>query len=388
MTVRHEVIFYPVGNGDTSQIILNGGKRILLDYRHQTNGEKDSEAAINLKERLKSELDSVDRDSFDVVAFTHADKDHISGSTDFFSLQYAEKYQGDDRVNIDTLWVPAAMLLEKAERDKQSEEFVIWRREAWHRLMEGRDILVFSKPAELRERLAEKLRERGESENARDHLIIDAGTIVPGFSLGDDGVEFFCHSPFIKHCEEGDVVRNKAALIFNVRFEVESNRVDYLAVGDAESDVVEDIVNTTKYHSNEDRLNWDLFNIPHHCSYLALADSGEKGDHETEPKPLVKELLLMGRKDSYQVSSSFPISNDKDAYQRNLPPHVQAKNTYEKNLREVNGRKFLVTMEQPNETKPEPIVFEITSNGLSWKKNSKHGAAAVAASIPPRAGLE
>ena len=29
----HQVIFYPVGNGDTCQIVLENGKRILLDYR-------------------------------------------------------------------------------------------------------------------------------------------------------------------------------------------------------------------------------------------------------------------------------------------------------------------------------------------------------------------
>ncbi len=41
-----------------------------------------------------------------------------------------------------------------------------------------------------------------------DHLFIDAGTIIPGFSLAADNVEFFCHSPFIKHCDGGDIIRN------------------------------------------------------------------------------------------------------------------------------------------------------------------------------------
>lgn len=31
----HQIIFYPVGNGDTSQIVLDNGKRILFDFRHQ-----------------------------------------------------------------------------------------------------------------------------------------------------------------------------------------------------------------------------------------------------------------------------------------------------------------------------------------------------------------
>jgi hypothetical protein len=48
--------------------------------------------------------------------------------------------------------VPAAILLENATRDQLSDEFVILRQEARHRLLEGRDILVFSKPKELMEK--------------------------------------------------------------------------------------------------------------------------------------------------------------------------------------------------------------------------------------------
>lgn len=57
--------------------------------------------------------------------------------------------------------------------------------------------------------------------------------------------------------------------------------------------MLEDIVATTKFHGNMDRLEWDLFNIPHHCSAYALSD--DKGDFETVPKPGVKELLLKGK---------------------------------------------------------------------------------------------
>ena len=140
MQTKHKVIFYPVGNGDTSQIILDNGQRILMDYRHQIKGENTSEPVIDLKSRLKKELDDADRDYFDVVAFTHADDDHICGSTDFFELEFANKYQGDGRIKISELWVPAAMLLEKTDNDHRSNEFVILRQEARHRLLEGKGI--------------------------------------------------------------------------------------------------------------------------------------------------------------------------------------------------------------------------------------------------------
>jgi len=384
MADTHQVVFYPVGNGDTTQIVLSGGRRVLFDFCHREKAEDPGTPEIDLKARLKADLKKADRDYFDVVAFTHADLDHIQGSTDFFELQHAKKYHGEGRIKIRELWVPAAMLLEEADNDHQMEEFVLLRQEARYRLLEGKDILVFSKPQAVADWLEPLLKERGEAASARDHLFIDAGTIVPGFTLTKDGAEFFCHSPFIKHCDEGDIIRNRASLIFNVRLRADGHDYDYLEVGDATWEEIEDIVNTTRYHKNEDRLAWDLYNIPHHCSYLALSD--EKGDKETEPKPLVKDLLLLGKRDSYIVSCSKPIPDEKDAYSQTQPPHIQARKAYERYLKEVNGRKFLVTMEEPNGNKPEPITFEITGGGVSWIRSASIGAPAIILSSPPRAG--
>lgn len=386
MATTHKVIFYPVSNGDTSQIVLSSGRRILFDFCHRKNGEDDGHPHIDLGSRLKEELNKVARDYFDVVVFTHADTDHICGSVDFFELNHAEKYQGDDRIKIKELWVPAAMLLETAANGKQKEEFVILRQEARHRLKEGKGIRVFSKPPTLIEWLTPALEERGELPSARDHLFVDAGTVVDGFSLTADGVEFFCHSPFIKHCENGnDVLRNEAALIFNIRFLADGLTFDFLQVGDSTWDVLEDMVNTSRYHNNNDRLAWNLFNVPHHCSYLALSD--EKGEKETTPKPLVKELLLQGKSGACLVSSSFPITNSEGAFIQTQPPHIQAKQSYIRYMNQVGGRKFYVTMEEPNTKKPEPLEFEIGKYGLSrMPSGSVVGSFATASTKPLRAG--
>jgi hypothetical protein len=384
MAQTHRVLFYPVGNGDTSQVHLAGGRRVLFDFCHRDKSEDPETPEIDLKVRLKEELNKASRDYFDVVAFTHADVDHIQGSTSFFELWHAEKYQGKDRIKIRQLWMPAAMLMEEATNDQQSDEFVILRQEGRHRLLEGKGILVFSRPKLLIEWLHEKLRERGEPTSARDHLFIDAGELVPGFTLAQDGVEFFCHSPFIKHCDDGDIIRNMAALAFNVRFDADGARYDFLEVGDADWEALEDIVRTTKWHKNDDRLDWDLYNIPHHCSYLALSD--EKGGNETVPKSLVKELLLHGKRDAYIVSCSRPVPDSKEAYKQVQPPHIQARKAYERYLKDVGGRKFLVTMEEPNANRPEPIEFEITRGGVAWLKGTVIGAPALIAARPPRAG--
>lgn len=386
MADLHQIIFYPVGNGDTTQIVLSDGRRILFDFCHRPCAEDPETPEIDLKSRLKEDLNAADRDYFDVVAFTHADQDHIQGSTEFFELQYAKKYQGAGRIKIRELWVPAAMLVEEADKDHQTEEFVLLREEARHRLLQGKDILVFSRPKALMDWLEPALKARGEPATARDHLFIDAGTIVPGFTLANDGVELFCHSPFIKHCDDEDIIRNRAALVFNVRLRADGAEYDYLEVGDATSEELEEIVETTRFHKNEDRLDWDLYNIPHHCSYLSLNEHGQKGEKETEPKPLVKELLLHGKPDSYIVSCSKPIPDIKESYEQVQPPHIQARKAYERYIEEVGGRKFLVTMEEPNANRPEPITFEITAGGVTWKRSTAIGASAIIVASPPRAG--
>ena len=246
----------------------------------------------------------------------HGDKDHIAHSTEFFELLHAKKYQGNGRIKINELWVPAAMILETAKSDQQSNEFVIWRQEARHRLIKGEGIQVFSKP----DKLKDWLEDQGISLESRLHLITDAGDLAKGFSLAVDEVEFFCHSPFIKHCDEGDDLRNSAALIFQVRFVVNHTRIDYFAIGDSDYQVLEDIVDISKAHGNYNRLDWHLFNIPHHCSYRALAP--EKGDKETIPTEKVKQLLLHGKSDAYLVSSSEPINDTHEAYKtRTTTPH-------------------------------------------------------------------
>lgn len=382
----HTITFYPVGNGDTVQLVLNNGRRVLFDFCQKSAATDEDSPEMDIAKHLREELHAANTTYFDVVAFTHADKDHIQGSTNFFELRHSRQYQGEGRIQVAELWVPAAMLLEEAEQDEQKEDFVLWRQEARHRLLEGEGILVFSKPVALRDWLKRKLEDRGENPNARNHLFVDAGAVVPTFSLTRDRAEFFCHSPFIRHTDDGDVIRNRAALAFNVRIAAGDAQYQFLEIGDADSDDIEDIVATTESHSNADRLEWDLFNIPHHCSYKAL-NVDEKGDHETAPKQRVADLLRRGHQDAYIVSCSQIIPDEVAAYESIQPPHRQARNAYERYLNEIGGRKFLVTMEEPNHRKPEPIVFEISSEGISWSKSTVTGAPAIVASTPPRAGL-
>ena len=138
----HKLTFYPIGNADCCLIDLENGQKILFDFADVGDSEDDEDKRIDLPEKLRENLENADKDSFDVVAFTHADEDHIKGFSEFFYLEHAQKYQDDDRIKIDTLWVPAAIILEKSP---STDDHKILRAEARHRLKEGSGIRVFSK---------------------------------------------------------------------------------------------------------------------------------------------------------------------------------------------------------------------------------------------------
>jgi hypothetical protein len=55
-------------------------------------------------------------------------------------------------------------------------------------------------------------------------------------------------------------------------------------------------------------------------------------------------------------------------------------------LRQVSGRRFVVTMEEPNERKPQPLEFDITSAGVSLNTTGNSGVNIIVSSPAPRAG--
>jgi hypothetical protein len=370
----HTVTIYPLGNADTCRIDLSGGKKILIDYAATRDPNDSYDRRCNLSNELRGDLTKAGRSYYDVVGFTHLDTDHIKGSTEFFYLDHAEKYQGPDRIKINELWVPAAAIVEEGCDD----EARIIRAEARHRLRIGKGIRVFSRPVHLKNWLAQQ----GLTLESRAHLITDAGQLIPGFNLTTDGVEFFVHSPFASHLADGSLIdRNQDSLVLHGTFTVDGIITKAFFGSDLDYDSLVTIVNTTRAKHRDERLENDLVKICHHCSYLAL--SPDKGKDKTKPVPEVKwmfeEKLQPG---ALLIATCCPIlANDDDCQ----PPHRQAAKYYEERAVAVGGE-FKVTMQHPSESRPEPIVIEITANKARIKKNFSTGAAVIAAAPAPRAG--
>ena len=355
----------PLGNADCCLIDTHDGRKILFDY---ANCRTDYDLPAKLREDLKA----VQASSYDIVAFTHMDTDHIQGFSEFFYLLNAQKYQDGNRIGIDELWVPAAILLEKNVTGEQA----ILRAEACYRLKQRKGIRVFSNP----DKLKDWLEKEGLNPKDFEHLITGAGQTVPGFDLLIDGVEFFVHSPFSTSIDGETIDRNCAALVMQATFQQEGQNTKVILGSDVTHDVWTDIVNVTRYYGNDEHLQWDVFKVCHHCSYLSL--SSEKGKVQTEPVPNVKWLFEQGGNRGILVSSSKPIPDDDQDPQ---PPHRQAANYYRAVANRIDGE-FKVTMEHPTKSVPAPLVILIDGSGARVEKKSVGVASIISSKPAPRAG--
>lgn len=362
--------FYPLNNADTCFIELDK-KVMLVDYAHCKTGEDDDEPVIDLHSSLSERLAKAKRTEIDTVLFTHADKDHIRNASEFFWFDHAKEHQGDGRIKIKELWVPAAFIVEEGLEDCAR----VIRQEARYRLKKGSGIRVFSYP----EALAGWCSDNGIALNSIRHLITDAGEVVPGYDLSVDGVEFFSHSPFAHR--DGDALqsRNDGSVFLQATFSVNGNTTRVMLGADTEHEVLGEIVRITKYKGREDRLDWDIFKLPHHCSYGVL--SADKGESETVPDDDVAELFEKGSLGCLIVSPSKPIPTE----DTDQPPHRQAAKYYQKVAASKRGR-FVVTMEYPSTSAPEPLVINITSLGPQIERKSKLAAFSFAGTAAPRAG--
>lgn len=350
-----KLIFYPLGNADSTLIHLADNRLILEDYCNYEPQDED-DGHIRLDEELRSYLMDQDRQDFDVVAFSHLDDDHIHGAESFFWFDHAKKYQGEDRIRIRSLFVPACCILETGIGATAR----IIREEAKYRFKYGSGIRVFGSPGPLEEWLWSQ----GIDPATRRHLITKAGACVPGFSATFGQVEIFSHSPFSFRMEGEDVDRNGNCLVWHLTFFEDGQELSCILGSDAEHQAWADIVYITTKQGNDKRLDWSLFRISHHCSYTALSD--ETGKEETLPWPEIASLFERGDGGCLLISSSNPIPKE-DTTQ---PPHRQAAAYYRRIARERGSEdNFIVTMDwPPSSDRPRPVVVETTSDGFVPRK--------------------
>jgi hypothetical protein len=353
--------FYPLGNADCTRIDLKDGRKILVDYADMRNPADAGNACIDLPTALDDDLRAAKRDYFDVVMFTHLDEDHTKRAGDFFHFERFASRQGNGRIKMNELWVPAAALTEEGSTDDAQ----IIRQEARHRFIEGKEIRVFSRPERLRDfctRNNIKLEDRM-------HLIIDAGKLVRGFDNlnAAGGIEIFIHNPMAWRLNDREVEeRNEDAVVFQAVFREADADTKVLFASDVNDVTLGHIVRTSRNHGNENRLRWHVFKIPHHCSYKSL-NSADKGADKTVPIEDVRWLCEdQAEPRGIMISTSESIPGKGSERDKEVqPPHRQAAAYYQDVVAAIDGQ-FDVTMENSPRRNPKACQISITAAGASF----------------------
>jgi hypothetical protein len=369
--IMAKITFYPLGNADSYLIQTDKSNNFLFDFAEMRDPAKAGDKKIALAKSLKEDIGWDHNKSVDILAISHGDLDHVKGISDTFWLEHAKKYQDDSRIKIKELWVPAAVIVETGSEDDTR----VIRAEARHRFLKKEGIKVFARP----EHLKNWLESQGEKLVDYQHLICDAGKNVPGWEITKDGIEFFVHAPFAEK-EDGNVLdRNTNCLIMQVSIRSGSCITKLLATGDAVSEQWRKIVNITRCHKNDEKLAWDIFKIPHHCSYKAMSE--EKGGYITNPIAEFKWLLDQGALRGIMVSTSDIIPDDTTTQ----PPHVEAYRRYKATSKKLDDE-LIVTMEHPSKQNPQRLVITIGNNGPDVKKELSSPSIITTTQRAPRVG--
>ncbi len=348
-----KVMFWPVGTGDSTTVVVQKGIVLQVDLRdlHSAGDADDDHAA--LVDKLVENLPTVNGKPYlSTFALTHPDKDHIQGFQDLL-----------DRVTIGEIWFTPRVFIENDQ--DLCDDAVAFKEEAERRVQEtinsggdvgaGDRVRLIGYDALLKE----------------DHFVgfPEDRLTVPGNSITEiDGVDYkgdfnaFIHAPF---AEETDGDRNNTSLCMQVVLGDNPSKGGVLLFGDIAYPRLRKIIDTTKEAGNEKYLAWKVLLAPHHCSKSAMYQ--KEGDKEVLKQDILDDLA------EYQVDGGVIIASSEKIPLQNAsgenPPHAKAKKRYE----EIADGGFLCTHEDGEDG--EPLVFDVSDGALDTPEVAQAAAA-------------
>lgn len=169
-------------------------------------------------------------------------------------------------------------------------------------------------------------------------------------------LEIFIHAPFKEDVEEAkeESDKNAVSIVLQFAFSLKGKPdiTKMLVGGDAEHQVWQHILDNNQ---DGEKLAWDVFQTPHHCSWTFFNDTEDK-EHVLQS---AEDILAKRRDDDgLIIASSNEIKNEKPN-----PPHYEAKVEYKKRLKRKSN--FLNTAIHCVENDiSQPIVLVVTDSGV------------------------
>ncbi|MEU2069930.1 hypothetical protein [Streptomyces anulatus] len=342
------VVFWPVGTGDSSTLVLGGDLVMQVDLRDMKAADEDDAVVAAVIDRLEETLPQPDGKEpyLAVFALTHADSDHCCGFGDLL----------ESSILIGEIWATPRLWRELSEDKPICEDAQRFQDEVERRVDATLKAVKDGKEPESGDRVRiigyDEDRELHSYAELPDEYFTFPGDVITKIDGQDveDRFEAFVHAPFKDNCA-GD--RNDTSLALQVQLKGSDGTVGRLLfLGDLAYPIIKMIFENSEAAGNADRVEWDVLLSPHHCSKKAMYAEGENGEEELK-QDLLDLLRAHASPDARVIASSLPF-REKDE-KGNNPPHLLARDAYAS----ITEYEVLCTGEYPSKEEPRPVVFAL-----------------------------
>ena len=379
MVMEHIIKYYPVGNADCTLIKLDNGKTIIVDCQilaDLTDGNG-KQVAYDVKADLLKELkkDANGRPYVDLFISTHPHDDHCKGFAGNFYHGDVGDYDNDsnkDQIIIEELWItPRGM------KNNLTDTAVEIRKEAKRR----RDI--YDDDPDFKGSSGNYLRIIGYDKDKdfdSRYCYVPGTTVTKAHGSSLSYLDIFIHAPFKEDVETSKKYddKNATSIVVQFGFKIdgyEGYKSRILMGGDAEHEIWQHILEN---NTDDDKLKWNIFLAPHHCSWSFFNEP----DNKKEIMPSAESILdkQIGNY-AHIVASSNEIKND-----GKNPPCYEAKQEYIKKLKSGSSHFLNTATHSKIGSIPQPIVFKINESGKTLRENATVAGTSSIANPAPRAG--
>jgi beta-lactamase superfamily II metal-dependent hydrolase len=346
-------VFWPVGTGDSTTIVVKENEIVFqLDLHHLEKSEDSDDPAWPIVDTLVPLLPTKNGKPYlSVFALTHPDKDHVLGFRELLN-----------RVTIGEIWHTPRVFRDYEDEIELCEDAEVFRKEV-HRRREA----IMRDPGNIK--VGDRVRIIGHDDILNEEKYRNfprERTSIPGHLITvlddvdvSDCFEAFVHAPFKVDAED---TRNNTSLSLHISLKDGAATGKAFFFGDREYPTLKQIFDLTVQRGRQKYLYWDVLLAPHHCSKRAMYWKDDGQEEESYKKDIMDYFENFKQQGGYLVVSSNSDFTDGDG---DNPPHRKARREYEKI---VDAGHFICTHEYRSTTSPEPLIFQITSQGTAIER--------------------
>jgi len=337
-------IFWPVGTGDSTTIVVSETEVVQVDINDKQMADEQGNEHIPIVDELLAKLPLKDGKPYlSCFILTHPDLDHCRGFADLLK-----------RVKIGEIWHTPRIFREYEDAIDLSDDAIAFREESHRRALltieAGGDpgsgdrvrIIGYSNLFEVGERY---------EGFPQDEFYTRPGESITSLDGADASNRFhvFVHAPFKDGLADQ---RNETSLAMQVMVGTAEQPMRGLFLGDLSYPTLMQIFDQTHLHDNEQMLIWNVLLAPHHCSKKVMYEG------DALKQDVIDELAACQLSPGYIVASSneFPHSNSSG----DNPPHRKARSRYE----EIANDAFMCTGEISTPEDVRPIIFTASTGGV------------------------